>query len=49
MHSYNLGTGAYHLTNFLVMDSISHSASYFRTLTFHVCFEFETVIDLQSC
>ena len=45
MHSHNLCTGAYHLTKFLVLDSIPHSALYFQTLTFHLCFWFETVID----
>ena len=45
MHSDNHCTGAYHLTTFLVLDSILCSASYFLTLTFHLCFGFETVID----
>ena len=43
MHSYNPCTGAYHLTKFLVLDSISCS-----TLPFHLCFGFETVIDLDQ-
>ena len=48
MHSYNLCTGAYHLTKFLVLDGISRSAACFLTLAFHLCFEFETVIDLDQ-
>ena len=48
MHSYNLCTAAYHLIKFLDLDSISNSASYFLTLTFHLCFGFETVIDLDQ-
>ena len=48
MHSYNLCTGAYHLTKFLVLDSIPHSALYFQTLTFHLCFGVETVIGLDQ-
>ena len=48
MHSYNLCTGAYHLTKFLVLDGISRSVSCFLTLAFHLCFEFETVIDLDQ-
>ena len=48
MHSYNLCTGAYHLTKFLVLDSISHSTLYFWTLTLHMCLGFETVIDLDQ-
>ena len=48
MHSCNLCIGAYHLTKFLVLDSVSRSTSYFRTLTFHLCFGFETVIYLDQ-
>ena len=48
MHSYNLCNGTYHLTKFLVLDSISHSASYCQTFIFHLCFGFETVIDLNQ-
>ena len=48
MHTYSLCTGAYHLTKFLVSDSIPHSALYFQTLIFYLCFGFETVIDLDQ-
>ena len=47
MHSYNFCTGAYHLTNFLVLDNILHSALCFQSLTFNLCFGFEIVIDLD--
>ena len=48
MHSYNICTGAYHLTKFLVLDYTPHSALCFQTLTFGLCFRFETVIDLDQ-
>ena len=48
MHSYNLFTGAYHITKILVLDSISHSTLYIWALTFHLCLGFETVIDLDQ-
>ena len=47
MHSDNFCTGGYHLTKFLVLDSISHLALCFSTLTFHLCLGFEIVIELD--
>ena len=48
MHSYNFCAGVDHLTKFLVSGSISRSVSYFLTLTFLLCFGFETAIDLDQ-
>ena len=48
MHSYNICTGAYHLTKFLVFDYTAYSALYLQTLTFWLCFRFETVTDLDQ-
>ena len=48
MYSQNLCAGAYHLTTFLVLGSVPRSAVHFQTLTFHLSFWFETVIDLDQ-
>ena len=48
MHSYNLCTSAYHLNKILVLDSISRPTQNFLVLTFHLCFGFETAIDLDQ-
>ena len=48
MYFYNFYTGVDLSTKFLVLDSVSCSASYFLILTFHLCFGFEAVVGLDQ-